>query len=1069
MVDPHRSGGEPEVQAHLEDVELGLNHGTRDNRVGRRAKEARRMSADISQRGGSRRGHGRERVERNQKPPGRRRSSSESSPHKDQNQRTSENATAARLLGRESADHDVRSESSVDTFVCPGLDSWHADSLALLVHTGSPGTGSPALSPGISSPDGSLLARRALLPPPPLWSHVGRHACSPSDDHTHHHHSGQPELQTTGFHALFEDHLQSPFSAGAPTSACSAGQPSGFFSFTPGAADGLVATVSLKQAVLHQGLHDVKALLRQRADPNEKLGAFNCGNGHFTAGTPLAVAVMRGRLDLVRLLVGYGADLESQYEFTAGSLSLPWSGSALFAAIPAGNAAIMKELLTMAANVDTRSSNGANALWQTCYFGQEKLLNELLFRKPELDVAVQSHDNPRVSHTALHVASRKGFTTIVSRLLHVRASVQVTNELGVSPLDDAIIRGHAAIVRILVSNKADLLTVGKLRTSVGGRPYRRRIDLLFAFQDRSVIAAAAQGLQDAPVQVAKSLHKADLIKFLGTPGDAPSELLTALFRCRSLQYYDAELKERSKIESAYMRRTSLFAEVPNLLAGAALGPRCGGLVHALSEQRRSSYARAFLRRLAPQLPQSEADALAIVTVFQALLPDLHADLDVLMSLATSPDEKIFGEVAAQAVLTVAWSRTVVYWVVLLCFDVGYLCMLLVATLVMHGPAAWDWSIESWAQATAVLWLLEAAVSWSMLHGYTAADLWQQWKQRPNSWLSIANPLLLLVALLVVAIEGHESIQSAAFRGLVSFALLARWMRTMATLAVGVETVGVHLVPVMSALGDVANTGGILVASIAVVFAIIQGLVVVDAAAAFSRMADNLESNSRASNRGGDTVAFVFMGFAALIAGLLLYLLSSTTAARYEYFKKHAHAEFMRRRASLIADCAACTRAWQWLIVLIPRARQHLASNGATDDPEKATDVQSPTAASEASYHHTDDDRYVWFSRRVQADDSLGTAAAARTSPEDAWIDIQADVSRLRQEVAQQRAELSRGLRGILAPTQAAQRHLQAEASSVVGSVTAPTPTHLPGGLPPNPSSRPWPGRSPPGGPQLAAY
>mmetsp|Transcript_82526 Transcript_82526/g.191753 ORF Transcript_82526/g.191753 Transcript_82526/m.191753 type:complete len:239 (+) Transcript_82526:68-784(+) len=132
-------------------------------------------------------------------------------------------------------------------------------------------------------------------------------------------------------------------------------------------------------ALLEGSNLDVIALYEQEDNnPNTYYENFRCIGKDFVSGSPLAIAVLRGKIDIVHTLIGAKAHPDSEYSFIAGAEQLTWTGSALHAAVPSGNLDMLKELVQLGSDINMQGSNGANLIWQAAYFGQGHILEYLL-------------------------------------------------------------------------------------------------------------------------------------------------------------------------------------------------------------------------------------------------------------------------------------------------------------------------------------------------------------------------------------------------------------------------------------------------------------------------------------------------------------------------------------------------------------------------------------------------------------------------------------------------------------------------------------------------------------------
>ena len=154
-------------------------------------------------------------------------------------------------------------------------------------------------------------------------------------------------------------------------------------------------------------VNDVKKYLRERPEMTDWL--------HRSGDTALHLAAERGHIDMVRLLLTHGAEVDIFNDIQA---------TPLMCAVENGQLEVVRELL----------SNGADARLQ---------------------------DNR--GFTPLHVAAKRGYIGIVLLLLEQGAEVDIRSDFQSTPLMGAVEKAQVEVVRELLSNGAD----AQLRDSRG--------------------------------------------------------------------------------------------------------------------------------------------------------------------------------------------------------------------------------------------------------------------------------------------------------------------------------------------------------------------------------------------------------------------------------------------------------------------------------------------------------------------------------------------------------------------------------------------------------------------------
>lgn len=179
------------------------------------------------------------------------------------------------------------------------------------------------------------------------------------------------------------------------------------------------------------GMHDyniARMLLEAGADPGG------------TGTAPIFVAALRGRTDLVRLLLEHGAGANQGNAVG----TTPLMAAAMFGHEEAGLA-----LIQHGAAVDNLNDDGDSALAFAASSGAMKLAAALI----EAGAAVDTPN--RHGHTPLFHAAREGYPELARLLLEKGARAEVRSRQGMSPLYAAAAAGHQEIVRMLLEHGAE--------------------------------------------------------------------------------------------------------------------------------------------------------------------------------------------------------------------------------------------------------------------------------------------------------------------------------------------------------------------------------------------------------------------------------------------------------------------------------------------------------------------------------------------------------------------------------------------------------------------------------------
>ena len=179
--------------------------------------------------------------------------------------------------------------------------------------------------------------------------------------------------------------------------------------------------------------------------------------GHFV--TPLIIAARNGHLNSVKILLGYGADIEARGTLKTG-IEVIEGCTPLWAAASFGRLDVVKLLIEQNADVDGRTSTGSTPLRTAAFNGHLDVVRCLVESGADVNARTITENTPLIvacyhghlnvviylidkgafmdlqnkdGSTALHVAAQRGHLEIVSQLLALRTS-QLPNNQGLTPL-----------------------------------------------------------------------------------------------------------------------------------------------------------------------------------------------------------------------------------------------------------------------------------------------------------------------------------------------------------------------------------------------------------------------------------------------------------------------------------------------------------------------------------------------------------------------------------------------------------------------------------------------------------
>jgi ankyrin repeat protein len=157
--------------------------------------------------------------------------------------------------------------------------------------------------------------------------------------------------------------------------------------------------------------------------------------------TPLYEASQRGRLDIVSLLLDHGADVNYQDKYG-------WT--ALLEASFEGELEVAQILLQHGATADIGNTDGSTPLISASRHGHPDVVRLLLQSGATVDLPDNNGLTPLMS------ASRYGHPDVVLSLLQSGAAVDLQDNNGLTPLSAASRYGHQDVVHLLLQNGANV-------------------------------------------------------------------------------------------------------------------------------------------------------------------------------------------------------------------------------------------------------------------------------------------------------------------------------------------------------------------------------------------------------------------------------------------------------------------------------------------------------------------------------------------------------------------------------------------------------------------------------------
>jgi len=175
----------------------------------------------------------------------------------------------------------------------------------------------------------------------------------------------------------------------------------------------------------------------------------NFPNPEYSGSTPLHAASQNGHVEIVRVLIRAGGNVNAVKTDS-------YAHTPLFVAVSNGRASVVDLLIKAKASVNYHRRGGPTCLMIACQKGFGGLVRRLIQGKADVNIAIDDE----IQETALTIAAFSGKSAeVLDALLFADANINYARADGVTALIAASQNGSIDAVRILTRNKANVNAV----------------------------------------------------------------------------------------------------------------------------------------------------------------------------------------------------------------------------------------------------------------------------------------------------------------------------------------------------------------------------------------------------------------------------------------------------------------------------------------------------------------------------------------------------------------------------------------------------------------------------------
>ncbi|KAF7365665.1 HET-domain-containing protein [Mycena venus] len=252
----------------------------------------------------------------------------------------------------------------------------------------------------------------------------------------------------------------------------------------------------VRHGAMWQAIAQIQSINEDAVFPLFQINSkFPRPNDPIGTGTALQAASATGQLEIVRLLLQNGADINMDGE----------DGAALQVASKEGHVAIVRLLLENRADINAKGENGT-ALQLASQGGHISIVQLLL--KKGADINADGH------LTALQAASEAGHLEIVCLLLEKGAHANAPSRRYGTALQLASGKSHIDIVRLLLEKGADVNAEGGNSTALQLASYHGHIETVRLLLERGADVNAREGRFGTALQCASRTGHIEIVHLL---------------------------------------------------------------------------------------------------------------------------------------------------------------------------------------------------------------------------------------------------------------------------------------------------------------------------------------------------------------------------------------------------------------------------------------------------------------------------------------------------------------------------------------------------------------------------